>query len=119
MATPSLVAVSEEKGVSIVEFTNAKILDEANINEIRAAVLALVEPADRPMIAVDFSHVDHMSSSALGMLIDVRKKVLERNGKLRLCNIKPQLFEAFVITKLDKLLKILPTRAEALASFKD
>lgn len=119
MATPSLVAVSEEKGVSIVEFTNARILDEANIAEIRAAILTLVEPVDQPRLLIDFSNVDHLSSSALGMLIDVRKKVLERNGKLRLCDIKPQLFEAFVITKLDKLLKILPTRAEALASYKD
>jgi len=119
MATPSLVAVSEDKGVSIVEFTNAKILDEANIADIRASILSLVEPVERPMLLVDFSTVDHMSSSALGMLIDVRKKILERNGKLRLSNIKPQLFEAFVITKLDKLLKILPNRAEALASFKE
>ncbi len=40
-----------------------------------------------------------------------------RNGQLRLTNIKPQIYEVFEITKLNKLFKILPTRAEALASY--
>ncbi len=41
----------------------------------------------------------------------------ERNGQLRLTNIKPQIYEVFVITKLNKLFRILNTRAEGLASF--
>jgi anti-sigma B factor antagonist len=61
--------------------------------------------------------VDHLSSAALGMLINVNKKIRERNGQLRLANIKPQIYEVFVITKLNKLFRILPTRAEGLSSF--
>ena len=37
--------------------------------------------------------------------------------QLRLASIKPQIYEVFVITKLNKLFKILPSRDEALASF--
>ena len=51
------------------------------------------------------------------MLINVNKRVRERNGQLRLANIKPQIFEVFVITKLNKLFRIMGNRAEALASF--
>ena len=51
------------------------------------------------------------------MLINANKRVKEKNGQLRLANIKPQIFEVFVITKLNKLFKILPSRDEALASF--
>jgi anti-sigma B factor antagonist len=61
--------------------------------------------------------VDHLSSAALGMLINVNKKVKEQNGQLRLTNIKQQIYEVFVITKLNKLFRILPTRAEGLSSF--
>ena len=51
------------------------------------------------------------------MTPNVNKRVRERNGQLRLTNIKPQIFEVFVITKLNKLFKITQNRPEALASF--
>ena len=111
------VAVSEVKGVRVVEFTNNKILDEANIKEIGDAVLALVDERDAPRILIDFSNVDHLSSAALGMLINVNNRVRTKNGSLRLANIKPSIRDVFVITKLDKLFKIVGTRDEAMASF--
>ncbi len=119
MSNASPVAISHIEKIILVEFTNTRILDEANIAQIRAAISAQIEPADMPQLLIDFSNVDHLSSSALGMVIDIRKKVLDRNGKIRLCSIKPHLLEAFVITRLDKLLKILPDRPAAIASFKD
>ena len=111
------VSVSSHKDVRVVEFTNNRILDEANIAEIGASLNGLVEERPNPKLLLDFNTVDHLSSAALGMLINVNKKLRERNGQLRLTNIKPQIFEVFVITKLDRLFKIFPTRAEALASF--
>ena len=51
------------------------------------------------------------------MLINANNKIKQKNGALRLANIKPQILEVFVITKLNKLFRILPTREEALASF--
>jgi anti-sigma B factor antagonist len=108
--------VVTEKNVRIVEFTNNKILDEANIAEIGATLNALIDEGDNPRLLLDFANVDHLSSAALGMLINVNNRVKQRNGQLRLANIKPQIFEVFVITKLNKLFKIMPTRADALAS---
>lgn len=113
---PSL-AVSEQKDVRIVEFTNNKILDEANIKEIGDGLNALVDERINPKLLLDFATVDHLSSAALGMLINVNKRVKERNGQLRLTNIKPQILEVFVITKLNKLFKIMATRPEAVLSF--
>ena len=115
--SPSRLKVSNFKDVAVVEFRESKILDEMNISEIGQALTALVEARDRPKLVLDFSNVDHLSSAALGMLINVNNRVKQRNGQLRLTNIKPQIFEVFVITKLNKLFRILPTRTEALASF--
>lgn len=111
------VAVSDAKDVRIVEFTNNKILDEANIKEIGDAILALVDERATPKLLIDFANVDHLSSAALGMLINVNSRVKAKNGYLRLANIRPTIRDVFVITKLDKLFKILGTRDEALASF--
>ncbi len=111
------LAVSEQRDIRVVEFTNNKILDEANIKEIGDGLNALVDERTHPKLLLDFATVDHLSSAALGMLINVNKRVKERNGQLRLANIKPQIMEVFVITKLNKLFKITATRAEGVASF--
>jgi anti-sigma B factor antagonist len=111
------VSVTHEKGVNIVEFTHNKILDEANIADIGQTLTSIIDEQDSPKLLLDFANVDHLSSAALGMLINVNNRVKQRNGQLRLANIKPQIFEVFVITKLDKLFRIQPGRAEAMASF--
>jgi anti-sigma B factor antagonist len=111
------VSVSQHKDVRVVEFTNNKILDEANIAEIGQTINALVDERENPKVLLDFSNVDHLSSAALGMLINANNRIKQKNGQLRLASIKPQIFEVFVITKLNKLFKILPNRQDALASY--
>ena len=109
--------VTDHKDVKVVDFIESKILDEANIAEIGQHLISIVESKDRVKILLDFSNVDNLSSAALGMLINVNNRVKQHNGQLRLVNIKPQIMEVFEITKLNKLFKILPSRAEALISY--
>jgi anti-sigma B factor antagonist len=111
------VSVTTEKNIRVVEFTSSKILDEQNIKEIGDTLGSLINENENPRLLLDFGNVDHLSSAALGMLINVNSRVKQRNGQLRLANIKPQIYEVFVITKLNKVFKILPTRTEALANF--
>lgn len=114
--SPPLSVISDQH-VRIVEFTFSKILDEANIAGIGDTIKALIDELPKPSILLDFSSVDHLSSAALGMLINVNILIKKKNGEFRLCCIKPQIYEVFRITKLDKLFHILPGRKEALASF--
>ena len=111
------LSVSEEKGIRVINFTNNKILDEGNIAAIQDTLNVLIDENENPRLLLDFATVDHLSSAALGMLINVNNRVKQQNGQLRLSNIKPQIMEVFEITKLNKLFKILPTRADALASY--
>jgi len=111
------LAITPQKDIRIVEFTNNKILDEANIAEIGQTLNSLVDERDYPKLLLDFATVDHLSSAALGMLININNRIKQKNGQLRLANIKPQILEVFVITKLNKLFRILASRDEALASF--
>ncbi len=111
------VAISQEKDVRVIEFTNNRILDEANIAEIGSTLKGLIDERDNPKLLLDFSTVDHLSSAALGMLINANNSIKQRNGQLRLTNIKPQIYEVFVITKLNKLFRIFPSREEAMGSF--
>lgn len=109
--------VSQEKDIHVVEFADSKILDEVNISEIGQALSGLIEQREHPKLLLDFNAVEHLSSAALGMLINVNNRIRQQNGQLRLTNIKPQIMEVFVITKLNRLFRIHPTRTDGLASF--
>jgi anti-sigma B factor antagonist len=100
--------------VVVVELVDRKILDESNISQISAQLAGLAAKEARPNFVLDFLNVSHMSSSALGMLITLHKRVREKSGQLRLCNIRPSIYEVFVITRLNEVLRICPTRDEAI-----
>ena len=42
------------------------------------------------------------------------KKVKSAKGKLRLCSVRPDIYEVFAITKLNKLFDMRETREQAL-----
>jgi len=112
-----MVALSQQKDIRIVEFTNSKIIDELNIAEIGQTLTEVIDQSANPKLLLDFAQVEHLSSAALGMLINANGRIKSKNGQLRLANIKPHLYEVFLITRLNKLFYIHPTRQEALASF--
>ena len=110
------VNVTAEGDVTMVHLTDRKILDEINIAQIGQQLNAIVARSDTPKMVIDFSNVAHMTSSALGMLITLHKRIREKKGELRLCNIQPAIYEVFVITRLNEIFRILGSRAEALES---
>jgi anti-anti-sigma factor len=109
----SRLKVSTEGGVMVAELVDNKILDEMRVSQIGEELNALVARSDSPAIVVDFSNVRYMSSSALGMLITLYKRIREKNGQLSLCGIQPGIYEVFVITRLNEILRICSTRQEA------
>ena len=111
------VSVAVQKDIRIVEFTNNKILDEANIQELGQELFQLVEEDHRKNVLLNFSSVEFLSSAALGKLITLDKKVKAHGGKLKLSNIRPEIYEVFAITKLNKLFDIKDDEADALAVF--
>ena len=113
----SRLRVVEQEGVTCIEFVDRNILDEANIQQIGEEISAIVDAHDRPQMLISFENVDHLSSAALGTLITINNKVRNKDGQLRLANIDSQIYEVFVITKLNKLFQIHETSDQALESF--
>src|SRR5262245_44775569 len=98
--------------VTVVSFRDKKILDEQNIQVISEQLFSLVDDLGRRKILLNFGNVEYLSSAALEMLIALNKKVTQANGELILCNIAPQIYEIFEITKLNKLFRIERDRFE-------
>lgn len=68
-------------------------------------------------VLLDFDDVTFLSSTALRSLLLARKELLERNGELRLCNLRPQVREVFELTGFTRIFAIHSSRNEALAAF--
>jgi anti-sigma B factor antagonist len=111
------LSVSESGGITVVEFADRKILDELSISEIQEELSRLVAERDRLKLLLSFKNVEHLSSAALGTLINLNKQVQDKRGDLRLSDIVPPIYEVFKITRLNKLFKIHATKQEALESF--
>src|SRR5438034_11511047 len=92
--------------VTVVNFTDKKILDEQNIQLIGEQLFRLVDELGRRKPLLNFRNVEYLSSAALGKFITLNKKVNAAGGRLILCGIDPQIYEVFEITKLNKLFNI-------------
>ena len=116
-STASRIRVVDHDGVMRIEFIDRNILDEANIQQIGEEIGKIVDGQSQPKVLISFQNVDHLSSAALGTLITINNKIRGKDGQLRLADIDPQIYEVFVITKLNKLFQIFDSADQALASF--
>lgn len=114
----SRLRVKRVDNISHIEFVDRNILDEGNIQIITNEIAELVDADANPRLLISFANVEHLSSAALGTLIRISGKIKEKKGQLRLANIDPQIYEVFVITRLNKLFQIHETTDEAMQSFK-
>ena len=71
----------------------------------------------RTKILLNFMNVEFLSSAALGKLITLDKKLKAAKGQLKLSSIRPEIYEVFAITRLNKLFDIHDDEADALATF--
>jgi anti-anti-sigma factor len=117
MAQYRRLSVSDVNDVAVVRFVDHKILDESVIQELGQELFQLVEADNRKRLLLNFQQVEFLSSAALGKLITLDKKVKAHGGKMKLTNIRPEIYEVFAITKLNKLFDIRDDEADALAAF--
>ena len=111
------LTIRKEKTVEIVDFSDRKILEELSIREIEDELFALVSANPSIQLLLNLANVEHLSSAALGMLINLQKEVGRQNGRLKLADIRPQIYEVFKITRLSKMFDIHRSVPDALGSF--
>ena len=107
------INVEYTENATIISFTDEKILEEKDINQLRKSLMSVVNQQKKMNLVLDFSNVKFLSSAVLGLLIRISKKVYENDGQLRLCNISSNILEVFKITRLTKIFDIYPDIAAA------
>jgi len=101
---------------TVIEFRTPNLMDAPALETIQADLLRLVEVENRCHIVLDFEKVQYVSSQAIGIIIQMNKRLAALpHSKLVLCSVPAKIMELLKILKLDKLLKIVPTQKEAVA----
>ncbi|HUS39208.1 MAG: STAS domain-containing protein [Pirellulales bacterium] len=111
------ITVNEVGNVAVVRFVDRKILDEAIIQELGTELQGVVEHSGKSNLLLCFENVEFLSSAALGKLIKLNVTVKKNSGQLKLSNIRPEIYEVFAITRLNKIFDIHEDETDALATF--
>jgi len=110
------INVEYAENATIATFTAQSILEEKDIQALRESIMSVIEQTERINLILDFCNVRFLSSVVLGLLIRISKKIYERDGQLRLCNINPKIHEVFKITRLTKIFDIYKDTEDAVES---
>lgn len=111
------MVVAKIGDLATVRFSDKKIVDSGNIEEMGEEMFSLVEKDKMKHVLLNFDGVEFLSSAALNKLILMDKKVKQVGGVLRLCNLRAEIMEVFTITRLNRVFDIRKTESEALKAF--
>lgn len=112
-AAPSLsVRLITESGASIVRPQGA--IDLNNAPSLRSQLLTLAD-LKPPKVIVDLSRVTYVDSSAVGTLVEFKRRMDRSNGgRVVLAGLRPRVRGVFEISKLDQFFTIVASMEEAL-----
>jgi anti-anti-sigma factor len=96
----------------------AEMNDEPMFSEDFDALAARLEEAkdSMPDVIVNLKDVSRLNSSNLAQLLRLRKLVLPRRRRLRICAVGDIVWSVFLMTGLDKLFEFTDDVATSLAS---
>jgi anti-sigma B factor antagonist len=99
---------------TLVEFKTESLMNPLDLEKMSGALMHLVEAEGRRQVVLDFTPVKYLSSQAIGVILALHKTLTQLDGKLVLCGVGPQLLQLLKITRLNLVLKVVPTQKEAM-----
>ena len=66
------------------------------------------------LVVIEMDEIEFLSSSLMGELVRLYKRIAQREGALRLCGLRAPCIEALRVCRLDEVLHSAPTREVAI-----
>lgn len=92
------------------------LLQAENLEKTKSMLYAAVETGS-PNLVMDFSEVEYVDSSFLGLLIRVLRLVKSKGGEIKLCRMSSSIYSIFKLMALTRVFDIHDTREGALKAF--
>ena len=105
--------------VAVVKFRDKKVMDPSRIEQMGKELLGLLEGDANERLLINFDNVSFFSSAAINKLIVLEKQVKAKGGRLRLCNLRPEVRDLFQYTSLDKMFQIDQEQVESIEALNE
>ncbi len=103
MADEPRIRVEHAKDVTVVTLRDSSLLDGAKIEDVGKRLSGLVEGRAGLRMVLDFNAVVNLSSAMLGVLLNLKGKLDESEGRLVLCGLSRELRRLFEMTALHRV----------------
>ncbi len=100
--------------VAVVKFRDKKVMDPSRIEQMGKELLEVIADDDNERMLINFDNVSFFSSAAINKLIVLEKQIRAKGGKLRLCNLRPEVRDLFSYTSLDQMFEIDQEQVESI-----
>ena len=110
---PTYIALREQDDLLIVTFTISYLDDEENIEQLGHELFALVEQFGCRKLIVSLADVEFVTSSVLGKLITLHRKLHRNQGKLAICGLREGVASVMRTSKLMDYFTVTETVDEA------
>ena len=109
-----ILQVTEQNGITIVEFINMTRFTLASADEVKTELRPLLNNKDCRML---FDFLEFVDSSAIGCIIALFKTAKSVGSNLKLCNLTPEVLKIFELLNLQVIFDITGTRESCMADY--
>ena len=111
----SYITLSEHGDVLVVSFKMRLLNDEENIEQLGQELFSLVEQANWLKLVLDLTNVEYLTSSVLGKLITLHRKLHRSQGKMVLFGLSEGVDAILRTSKLLTYFAVAENRDAAIA----
>ncbi len=105
MALHPHLRVEKAPEATVVKLTTDQ-LGEAEIQAVGKKLFGVADRLGSSTLILDLARVDFLTSTALGKLVGLNKRVRAGGGRLVLVNVRDLVREVFAVTCLDRVLDV-------------
>jgi anti-anti-sigma factor len=116
MSDPVRLTIQTAGDVTVVEFLETLVWEMFQVEQISNELAALVEEKGCRRIVLDLARVEMISSSTLGVLIDLKHRLDDKQGRLVIAGLREELMNVFRVTRLENRFEFHTNRQAALAA---
>lgn len=115
---PAYFEITEEGDVVIGRFHVPRLTEDQNVEQLGQDLFALVEQFDRRKIIISMQSVEYLTSSVLGKLITLHRKLHRKQGRLILSDLQTEVKEVMRLSRLIDYFATADSVAKALHDMK-
>ncbi len=115
---PTYLRLSQEQDIVVAGFRHSSLTEELNIEQLGHELFSLVDQYDLDRLVVDMDGVDYLTSSVLGKLITLHRRLHRKGGRLALCRPTTPVAEIMRTSRLIDYFTLCDTLPAAIAALK-